>query len=357
MNVQTAGKHPLKMHLPFFIIRALTRILLKMRAVVITEKCGRFFCLGLAIILILAIGCGDDDDYAKGFDDPPVIDFDECISYQFEIDSLPYNRLANISFNEEILRDTNYLKDDEGVIMSEINGLYYYHPVAICHRALALGSAYRATDDPFYLDLLLKHVDRLLAESMEYDGAVYFPYRFDYHVNQQEDGLLTAPWFSGMAQGEALSVLVRTFQVTGDSTWLDHAHHVFKSFQRLHGDAEPWTVFVDTQGCYWIEEYPVWEPSMTLNGFIYAVYGLYEYYLLTGSEQAEDVLQASLSTIKNYIPVFRRPGGPSFYGLRFGHYSAQYHMIHISQLKYLYKVTGDSYFLDWADTLYLDYSG
>ena len=312
----------------------------------------------LILILIFEIsGCGGDDDYARGFDDPPVINLEECIAYDFEIDSLVYNELPNIGFNAEVLMDTTAPHDSDGVILFEWQGGLYYHPVNLCHRAFGLISAYRVTGDSVFYDLVRKYADRLMAESMEFDGAVYFPYPFDYHVNQQEEGLLTALWFSGMAQGEALMVMVRTFLATGDSTYLEHAHKIFGSFSRLHGEADPWTVFIDSRGCYWIEEYPVWEPSMTLNGFIYAIYGLYDYYQLTKSIEAEAVLKASLSTIKNYIPYFRRPGRPSYYGLRFGHYSARYHLIHISQMKHLEKITNDTGFGDWADSLYLDYSG
>jgi hypothetical protein len=77
--------------------------------------------------------------------------------------------------------------------------------------------------------------------------------------------------------------------------------------------------------------------------------------MLTSEPSALEMLQETLSTIKNYLSVFRRPGRPSFYGLRFGHYAANYHILHIKQLQYLHKMTGEPFFKDWADTLYNDY--
>ena len=226
----------------------------------------------------------------------------------------------------------------------------------MAHKCFVLLDVFRQTQDSTHLRLLLKYVDRLIADAKVFDSALYYPYQVDYNVNQQEDGFLPAPWFSGMAQGEILSVLVRTFLTTGDSTYLDYAHRTFYSFLRLQGEAEPWTVFVDEAGCYWIEEYPVWPPSKTLNGFIYAIYGLYDYYQLTNDPEAERILKSCFSTIKNSLHLFRRPGRPSFYGLRFGHFTADYHRIHYRQLRYLQKFTGDAFFGDWADTLKADYA-
>ena len=225
------------------------------------------------------------------------------------------------------------------------------------HPAPGLYPSLGAEDgDTIYLERLKRYAHRMMTEADEFDGAVYFPYRFDYHVNQQEEGLLPAPWYSGMAQGEALGVMVRTFLITGDSTYLEYAHQVFKTFLRPRDTGTPWTVFIDSVGCYWIEEYPVWPPSMTLNGFIYALYGVYEYYQLTKSERAGEVLNAGLSTVRNYIPFYRRVGKPSFYGLRFGHYAWDYHLRHIKQLRHLEKITGDSFFGRWADTLEVDFN-
>jgi hypothetical protein len=300
------------------------------------------------------LGC-DQKSKHKGFDRSTIEYFDNCVSYDFVIDSLPYDKGPYSGFSLKYIDDTSFLKDDSGIILFEWQGETYYHPGEICRKASGFAATYSGTGNPKYLELLLKYVNCLLSKSIEIDGAVYFPMHFDYRVNQREEGLLSAPWYSGMTQGVALSVLIRTFLITDDSTYLTYANKVFESFSRLHGESEPWIVLIDSRGCYWIEEYPVWPPSMTLNGFIWAVYGLYEYYLITGNERAAEILKASLSSLKNYIPLFRRPGKPSYYGLRFGHYAGGYHMMHIRQLRFLEKISGDPFFGEWADTLLVDY--
>jgi hypothetical protein len=115
--------------------------------------------------------------------------------------------------------------------------------------------------------------------------------------------------------------------------------------------------FNDSLGCFWIEEYPTSpQPSMTLNGFIFGIFGLYDYYELTGDSTAHDLLERALGTVKNYIASYRRPGKASFYGLTFHRYSGYYHMAHIAQLRKLAAISGDPFFSRWADTLNGDYS-
>ncbi|MEW5924227.1 MAG: D-glucuronyl C5-epimerase family protein [Candidatus Zixiibacteriota bacterium] len=319
---------------------------------------GRILSAILAIILICSAGIGcNKKPSLKGMDTPPSDLPEFCAEYNFDIISLPYKECPSSNFSQAAADDTTYPVDTDGVFLFKWNDQFYYHPVEMCHKAYIFLAAYRQTGDSTYLSRIKSYTRRMMMEAIPFGDAVYFPYRFDYKVHGRDDGLLKAPWFSGMAQGEALLVFGRAFSVTGDSTYLDFAHKIFNSFGRLKGEAEPWTVFADKAGCYWIEEYPLPEPSMTLNGFIFALYGVYDYYLLTGSTEAADVLRDSFRTLKNYIPHFRRPGRPSFYGLRFGHYTASYHLVHINQLRYLEKMTGDHFFGDWADSLYLDYSG
>jgi hypothetical protein len=279
---------------------------------------------------------------------------ERCLPHQFQIDSLPYSELPNTSFLPRRLADTTVPADGDGVVMWEYDGELYYHPVTICHRAYQLILAYRETGDTTYLGLAERSVLRLIAESREFGGALYYPYHFDFRAHRLKEGALRAPWYSGMAQGEILGLFVRMFWVTGDSSYCRYAHKTFKSFLRPRGEAEPWTVYFDWRGCYWIEEYTTDVPSQTLNGFIYALYGVYDYWLMTHSRNAEEVLQDCLSTIRNYLPYYRRPGQPSFYGLRFRYYARGYHYVHIDQLRQLYKITGDGFFRDWADTLQSD---
>jgi hypothetical protein len=308
------------------------------------------------LITFFVVSCSEEGlDEHKGHDFFPIEFFDECVSHEFEIESLPYEELPRTEFPLRYAQDTSFPRDAEGVMLFEIDDQQYYHPVNMGGRCQILIDAYRRTDDSSYLSLAEKYARRLIAEAMEFEGALYYPYRFGYNVHSMDEARLDAPWFSGMAQGQMLGVLSRMFIATGDSLYLHAADQTFLSLQRLRDEAEPWVVFIDERGCFWIEEYPTATPSMTLNGFNTAVFGLYEYYQLTKNETAGEILQACLSTLKNYIPLFRRPGKVSLYGLTFRHYALNYHQLHIEQFRYLEKMTGDHFFGAWADTFYNDY--
>jgi len=303
---------------------------------------------------LTGVGCSGDLKL-KGHDYGPIATLDSCTSYQFEIVSLPYGELPNTGYGASAAYDTSFRRDDDGVMVSEIDGQVSYHPVNMAHQLFRLLDVYSRTGDTALLALATRYMERLAEMAMPFDSAIYFLYNFDYKVHQRDDAELTAPWFSGMAQGELLEVYVRMFAATSDSTYLEMAGGVFNSFLRRKGEAEPWTVFVDSIGCFWVEEYPLDEPSMTLNGFIFAVFGLYQFHQLTHDPRAETVLVKCLSTIKNYLPLFRRIGRPSFYNLRFRRFDEEYHLIHIIQLKYLAKMSGDPFFAAMADSLRADY--
>jgi len=308
------------------------------------------------ICLLLMSRNGYLQEVANNGSDFSELDFfDKCETYDFDIQAVPLKKLPYMSYSLKAVKDTTLSRDYEGVMYIERGGRLYYHPVAMCKKAYTLLAAYHDLGDTTFLKLAEKYARRPVKEAMVFDSALYYPYHFDFKVHARDDAMLHAPWFSGMAQGEILGLLTRTFTATGDSFYLENAHRTFNSFLRLKGKAEPWTVFEDSCGCYWIEEYPTDPPSMTFNGFMFALFGLYDYYQLTKSPEAEKILKAGLSTLKNYLPLFRRRGGPSFYGLTFRRFSSQYHKYLIGQLKHLKKMSGDDFFGDWADTLKADY--
>jgi len=310
--------------------------------------------LCLPLLSAVLISCQNEID-ETGHDYGPMATLDSCIPYKFDIVDLPYEKLFNTGFGVNAAIDTSFARDSLGVMVNELNGRSFYHPVNMSHYMFRLLDLYRSTGDSALLQRALKYSDRLVSMAMTFDSAVYFPYWVDYKVHGRDDATLKAPWFSGMAQGELLEVYVRLFAATQDSAYLEFAGKIFNSFLRLRGEATPWTVFVDSAGCYWVEEYPTENPSRTLNGFMFAVFGLYEYYQLTHDPRAESVLQKCLSTIKNYLPLFRRAGKPSFYNLGYRRFDAAYHFVHIRQLDYLARISGDRFFADWADSLELDY--
>jgi len=249
----------------------------------------------------------------------------------------------------------SYPTDDEGIILFIYNDGEYYHPVNISQWVLRFLDGYVQTNDPEYLHRAEIFAEKLLDISVEVKDALYLPYVFDIPVHGHPVDKMIAPWYSGMAQGQSLSAFVRLYHITGRTKYRTAAEKIFQSFLYFRSGSDPWTVYMDSSSYYWIEEYPMDVPGQVLNGFIFSIYGLYDYYLFSQDITSKQLIQASVTTIHRYISDFRNKGDISKYCLKHGHQNGGYHMVHIDQLNMLYAITGDRYLRDMADSLYNDF--
>lgn len=113
---------------------------------------------------------------------------------------------------------------------------------------------------------------------------------------------------------------------------------------------------MDELGFTWIEEYPQNHfPCNTLNGKIFAIFGLFNFYMTTKNNDAYNLLQESLRTVEFYMPQFRKKGDVSYYDLKYKQPIKSYHKVHCRQLLVLYKITGDSFYLDYSKKLLKDF--
>lgn len=239
--------------------------------------------------------------------------------------------------------------DEDGVPLREVDGEFHYHPVKSAQRGLKFVDIYRRTGEEAYLEHAVRFAEKLLADAQIHGEAVYFVYPFDRELHRRASERIEAPWFSGMAQGQALSFFLRLEDTTGDPRWREAADRTFASFLRAKtpGVAAPtaYTVLVDEHGYYWVEEYPVArQNNRTLNGFIFGVMGLYEYWLETGNETSRRLVEASLTTLRAYLQAFRVPGEASLYCLEHRVQDRRYHEVHVEQLSELGRITSETYF-------------
>lgn len=242
-----------------------------------------------------------------------------------------------------------YPQDEDGVILYDLDGRYIYHTIQVAQKGLRFAANYDRTGEPVYLERAVAHAARLLEDADTVDGALYFPYPFDFELHGNTGHVMADPWYSGMAQSQIMSLMLRLHELEGAPGYLEAAHRIMPTFERLPPDADPYTVRVDCEGYYWVEEYPREPSTQTLNGFIFGVWGLYDYWAATGDETAERLVKASLATLKRYLPDFRVAGEPSYYCLSHRAQIPNYHVTHIEQLLYLFRLSGDEYF---RETLY-----
>jgi heparosan-N-sulfate-glucuronate 5-epimerase len=136
--------------------------------------------------------------------------------------------------------------------------------------------------------------------------------------------------YSAMTQGEAVSLLVRLGAVTADDTYSRAARRAVECMLREVGDSG--TVRNLGVGPI-LEEYPEGaEPNGILNGWIFALFGLYDF-ALSGADDgtAREMWESSLAALVALAQRYNR-GYWSNYDLR-GHIASPFYQdLHIAQL-------------------------
>ena len=135
----------------------------------------------------------------------------------------------------------------------------------VAHMALANWDAYLVTGEARYRNRFLEQADDLRWRQSEgrWNWAIEVPVRG-----------LVAPWIFGMTQSLGVSVLLRAYQLTGDSDYFDRAS---AAVAWLRAPVESGGVAIRTGTGTWYEEYPNAEtPSHVLNGHIWALFGIWD---------------------------------------------------------------------------------
>ncbi|WP_175440085.1 D-glucuronyl C5-epimerase family protein [Micromonospora nigra] len=248
--------------------------------------------------------------------------------------------------------------DEQGVRLFRYNGVTYDHPVAQAQWGLSNLRTYLANRDALFLNRALAQAQRNLDRKVESRGAWWYPYAFDFPRCAQMPGI-RATWYSAMAQGQLLSLFSRLHAVTGDHKWRTAADRTFQSLLLPPTPGLPWVSWVDYLGYLWLEEYPV-TPGVTgervLNGLVFALYGVYDYWRVTADPRAVAIFDGAATTVRRYAAVsFRAPQWISRYSIGCLHSNADYHPIHIRQLLETYEMSQAPVFAGLADLFREDY--
>jgi hypothetical protein len=110
--------------------------------------------------------------------------------------------------------------------------------------------------------------------------------------------------------------------------------------------------FTDEHGDLWFEEYIVSPPTHILNGFMWAAWGVYDYFLSSGDATARTLFQQAVQTLLKNLERYDL-GFWSLYeqsGTRLKMVASPfYHQLHIVQLRVMHRLTGESQFARFAD--------
>jgi len=231
--------------------------------------------------------------------------------------------------------------DRNGIPIVNYDGKYHYNPVTVSMYGLAMYGRYINGDRDAQRGLMAA-VTKLM--NMQ-DSRGAFPYEFAY-------GTYRPGWVSGMAQGMALSLFARVYHLTGDPRYLavgDKAFDLLVTPSSQGGTLDNLSyVRGGSADEITFEEYPTQPPGYTLNGFMFAMLGVYDWSRLPAarSEAAAKYFPETVRSLHVILPYYDL-GGFTAYDLRHITYNKQptigvnYHATHVYLLHALVSITRD----------------
>lgn len=156
-----------------------------------------------------------------------------------------------------------------------------------------------------------------------------------------------APWISGMAQGQGMSLLLRVHQLRPDEQVLEICRRAFRSFLQPVAQGGVCANFPD--GATAFEEFPTNPPSLVLNGHIFALLGVYDYAQFFGDQIAKQLFEETVSGLKRNLRRYDT-GFWNRYDLHPTNRlaSPMYVRVHVQLLNILAELTGDPFFQNYA---------
>ena len=229
--------------------------------------------------------------------------------------------------------------DDQGIPMLDYRGAIglQYNPIAIAQYGLGNYNLFCRTRDETRKKRFINVANWLVSnlEETRYGTKVWY-----HHFDWEYRDTLKAPWYSALAQGQGISLLLRAHKEVDDDIYIYSAKEAFETFKK--NIREGGVTYIDDDNHIWFEEYIVYPPTHILNGFIWASWGVYDYYLYTKEQEAIELFNQAISTLCDRLNDYD-VGFWSLYeqsGTRMKMLASPfYHSLHIAQLKILYRLT------------------
>ena len=289
---------------------------------------------------------------------------EEYMKANYAIEQMPaYDPLGDyqlMGLRKEYKESGEARFDSKGLPLIKYDDGFFYNPVTISQYSLTM---YGRLMNKFNIEVstqaMLNGADKLL-ELQNEQGA--FPYNFRYHHYIQNSELQPG-WVSSMAQGQAISALLRVYSYTGDPKYLKAAD---KSFEFMLTSVEEGGALDSTQdlfsklgleneGKIFLQEYVTTPKNYTLNGYMFTMLGVYDL-SQSPSQYAETAGKCFTECNETLIEILRfyDMGKITTYDL--GHLMKEidpiinppYHTIHIHLLQTLYSITNEPLYRYYA---------
>ena len=221
---------------------------------------------------------------------------------------------------------------------------FVYFPISIGQMGLSVFHTFLKTNSEEDKNRFLKFAEWFYdnATVTEKLGAIWYT---DVALPQYKN---TKAWQSAFTQSRGISILLRAYQITKEEKYAILAE---KALIPFNFSVEEGGVTAFTKWGAFYEEYTSSEPTLVLNGKIFAICGLQDFVRVFPEHiEAKKLLKEGIQTIKNILPEFNL-GFWSRYNLCSADWHPKidpatigYQRLHISQLKMLYKLTREEVF-------------
>lgn len=236
-----------------------------------------------------------------------------------------YNNLT-----EKVLNPAALL-DETGLVYNVTSdGKKVYFSIAIFHYGLGAYDLFILTGFSKYKEAFMRTVEWALK-------------------NQEENGAWdtfsivgTRIPYSSMAQGEGASLLVRAYKETCDEKYLKAAKQAV-DFMCIPIAGGGCTQYMNNK--LWFKEYI--EKPVVLNGWIFSIWGLYDYYKASNDQAYKNILDNAIQTLEKDMETFDYNYW-SKYDMENTIASPFYHRLHIAQLQVMYELFDCEIFLRYA---------
>jgi hypothetical protein len=237
--------------------------------------------------------------------------------------------------------------DDNGIpLWRTDNEAYFYHPIVIAQYALGIYEHLHQKnfDDNNLKEKFFAQVKWLKENCTEIGNSKVWLIYYDIPLYK-----MVKPWYSALAQGEVISVLVRAYLLNKDESLLSICEDAINPFFEEVKNGGLINYF---EGVPVYEEYPSnYKTVAVLNGFMFSLFGLFDLFLLTKSKKAEILFNQGINSIKKLLPYFDTGYWARYYLFDYPkEYVASFTYISImfEQLKVLHLLTGEEIFNEYS---------
>ena len=220
-----------------------------------------------------------------------------------------------------------------------------YNPAYVAWYGLMSLERWQRGLDPAAEAAFCRQADWLVRHAVRRDdGAVVWPYPFDWREGRCR---LTAPWICAMAQGLAISVLIRAHRrEAADGRLLGLCRAATRVFEKSVEDGGVRTL---ERGHALYEEYPGYPLPRVLDGFLFSLLGLWDLAAETGEPRVEQLFADGLAGLVRSLDVWDYRRMWSWYGSHGYLCPPHYNRLNAALLRALSLLSGEPILRERAD--------